>query len=154
MSQDLSPLTGTADAPKGLQRRQVLKAAAWAAPVLVLTTAVPAASASHGVVTAVLNQAAATGPGIGANRHNIFLNLTSTYPTDESVSIEWDALPSQLTWEVGPETEATVAANTSPAAASSMGRIHITGPKGTYTITGTVTLPEGGTVPVSVDVTK
>jgi hypothetical protein len=151
MSQDLSPLHENA-APKGLQRRQVLKGAAWAAPVVVLTAAVPAASASHGVITAFLTEAVAT--GAGANRHNIFLNLTSTYVIDQSVTVEWDALPSQLTWEAGPVTGATVAANTSDPAATSMGRIHITGRPGTYTITGTVTLPEGGIVDVSVDVTK
>jgi len=46
MSQDLSSQNENA-APKGLQRRQVLRAAAWAAPALVLTTAAPAYAASY-----------------------------------------------------------------------------------------------------------
>jgi hypothetical protein len=141
-------------ASKGVDRRTLLKAGAWAAPVLVLTTALPAAAASTGVITTTLTQVAATNPGVGANRHNIFLNLTSTYATEQSVSISWSALPSALTWETGPAVTATVAANTTTAAAVAIGRIVIQGKNGTYTIEGEVTLPGGGKVPVSVSVTK
>jgi hypothetical protein len=141
-------------ASKGVDRRTLLKAGAWAAPVLVLTTALPAAAASTGVVTATLTQVAATNPGIGANRHNIFLNLTSTYATAQSVSISWSALPSGLTWETGPATTAAVPASTTTPVAATIGRIVIQGKNGTYTIEGEVTLPGGGKVPVSVSVTK
>jgi hypothetical protein len=141
-------------ASQGVDRRTLLKAGAWAAPVVVLTTALPAAAASTGVITATLSQVAASNPGVGANRHNIFLNLTSTYATEQSVSISWSTLPSALSWETGPATTASVDANTTEAVAVTIGRIAIQGRNGTYTIEGEVTLPDGGEVPVSVSVTK
>lgn len=141
-------------ASKGVDRRTLLKAGAWAAPVVLLTTAVPAATASDGVITVTLSAVAATGPG-SANRYNIFLNLTSTYATDQSVSITWETLPTGLSWELGPQTTATVPANTDVATAVSIGRVHATGANGTsYTIDGEVTLPGDGTVPISTSVTK
>lgn len=52
MPHDLSQLARPNDAPKGVDRRQLLKVGAWAAPVLVLTTASPAMAASTETVDA------------------------------------------------------------------------------------------------------
>lgn len=52
MPHDLSQFARPNDAPKGVDRRQLLKVGAWAAPVLVLTTASPAMAASTETVPA------------------------------------------------------------------------------------------------------
>ena len=66
MSQDLSSQNENA-APKGLQRRQVLKGAAWAAPVVALTFAAPAQAASGIPAAGTLTLVAGSGVQSGGN---------------------------------------------------------------------------------------
>lgn len=128
MPNDLSQLDHPSDAPKGVDRRTLLKAGAWAAPVLVLTTAAPAMAASVETVPAA--------------------QLTATPGALTNAGLSGALGP--LSWAGG-----TIAWSRSspgdPTTASVSYTVSITGPDGVAheLITNSTNIVNGGSFPVS-----
>lgn len=83
---DLDGASNGADRSPGLSRRQLVKAGAWAAPVVVLATAVPAAATSLGRVTVVAGSAIAESVDGGSGKWLLTVKFNSTFTSPKTLS--------------------------------------------------------------------
>lgn len=70
------PNSSTDIPTRGIDRRQLIKAGAWAAPVLIAAVAVPAAVASSALTKAAIT---AGKPGVGGGRGTAVINYASVF---------------------------------------------------------------------------
>lgn len=75
-------VTSEATPSKALSRRQVIKAGAWAAPVVAVAVATPAASASS-ITASSVSARNTTG-----NNYAVSVTLTSSWATSRSTSVQ------------------------------------------------------------------
>ena len=120
----------TGNATKGLSRRQMVKAGVWAAPVVAIAVATPAAAASSIVPTAVKATKSATG-----NSYTIAVTFTSSYTVSTTVSVSV-ALQNKTTTS----TSVAVAAGGGTYSVGSLGNLTpVTGTTANVTVNGVTT---------------
>jgi hypothetical protein len=128
MTIELPRTDADAETTKGLRRRQVLKAGAWAAPVIVLTAAAPAAQASPGPVPAAQLTVTA-----GA--------LTNSGSGGALGPLVWAG--GSIAWSRATPGQPTIAAVSYTVALTGPGGLNVT------LVTSATNIANGGSVPIS-----